>query len=145
MTVGEIKEIFRQVRKEQLEIEHLVAMIKNEEMGLLPQAIRYDKDKVQTSPEDKFSEICAKISDMQEQLGVSVYKLKSKQAYCESLIIQLEDSDEREVMRYYYLNIKDGKLMRWSDVAKAMKYDERNIYRIHGNALKNISQLKCCQ
>lgn len=146
MTVAEIKKEFQQVRREQLEIEHLLAMIRNEELGLLPSGIRYDRDKVMTSPDDKFSEICAKISDMQEQLGESIYKLKKKQAYCESLIIKLEDSDEREVMRYYYLNTTcEGKLMRWDDVAICMKYDVRSIYRIHGQALANLSKVvsKC--
>ena len=145
MTVAEIKKIFQQVRKEQLEIVHLETMIRNEELGLLPSGIRYDKDKVMVSPDDKFSEICARISDMQEQLGESIFKLKKKQARCESLIIQLEDSDEREVLRYYYLNTDKGKLLRWDDVAKVMNYDIRSIYRIHGQALVNISKVvsKC--
>ena len=46
MTVKEIKEFFRQIRREQGEINHLGRMIKQEELLLLPKAIVYDKDKV---------------------------------------------------------------------------------------------------
>lgn len=101
MTVNEIKDFFRKIRKEQNEIAHLSAMIKSEELALLPKAIVYDKDKVQVSPEDRFSEVCAKISDMQEELGRSIVRLKEKQVQAELMIRKLEDPDEREVLRWY--------------------------------------------
>ena len=86
MTATEIKNFFRQIRKEQNEIAHLAMLIQQEETMLLPKAIVYDKDKVQVSPEDKFSDICARISDMQEELGESIVKLKAKQMTAERMI-----------------------------------------------------------
>ena len=140
MTVCEVKEYFRQIRKEQLEINHLAEMIQHEELTLLPKAVTYDKDKVQMSPEDILARSAAEIVEMQEELGRSIMILKRKKAGAEAMIIKLENSDEREVMRYYYLDSIKGRLFRWDDVADKMHKDRRQIFRIHGNALKNLSQ-----
>ena len=140
MTVNEIKDFFRKIRKEQNEIAHLSAMIKNEELALLPKAIVYDKDKVQVSPDDKFSEVCAKISDMQEELGRSIVRLKEKQVQAELMIRKLEDPDEREVLRWYYLTLYDNRPLTWQQVAIRMNYYRRHVIRIHGNALQHLAE-----
>ena len=140
MTVNEIKDFFRKIRKEQNEIAHLSAMIKNEELALLPKAIVYDKDKVQVSPDDKFSEVCAKISDMQEELGMSIMRLKEKQIRAELMIRNLEDPDEREVLRWYYLTLYDNRPLTWQQVAIRMNYYRRHVIRIHGNALQHLAE-----
>lgn len=138
MTATEIKNFFRQIRKEQNEIAHLAMLIQQEETMLLPKAIVYDKDRVQVSPEDKFSEICARISDMQEELGESIVKLKAKQMKAERLIRTLSDPDEREVMRWYYMTLYDNRPLTWQDVAIRMNYYRRHVIRIHGNALAHL-------
>lgn len=140
MTVNEIKDFFRKIRKEQNEIAHLSAMIKNEELALLPRAIVYDKDKVQVSPEDRFTEVCAKISDMQEELGRSIVRLKEKQVQAELMIRKLEDPDEREVLRWYYLTLYDNRPLTWQQVAIRMNYYRRHVIRIHGNALQHLAE-----
>lgn len=140
MTVNEIKDFFRKIRKEQNEIAHLSAMIKSEELALLPKAIVYDKDKVQVSPDDKFSEVCAKISDMQEELGRSIVRLKEKQVQAELMIRKLEDPDEREVLRWYYLTLYDNRPLTWQQVAIRMNYYRRHVIRIHGNALQHLAE-----
>lgn len=141
MTISEVKEYFRQIRKEQLEINHLAEMIQHEELTLLPKAIVYDRDKVQFSPEDILARSAADIIEMQEELGRSILVLKHKKAGAEAIIIRLERSDEREVMRYYYLDSIKGKLLRWDDVADKMHLDRRQVFRIHGNALANLAKL----
>jgi len=140
MNVNETKRFFQQIRKEQREIIHLARMIKREELSLLPGAIVYDKDKVQVSPEDKFSTVCAKISDLQEELGQSIMKLKEKQIKAERLIRKLEDPDEREVMRWYYLTVEDNHLLTWQDVSIRMNFYCRHVLRLHGNALVHLSK-----
>ena len=141
MTVGEVKEIFKQTRKAQIEIKHLVSLIEREELTLLPKAIRYDRDKVQTSPEDILARSAAELADIREEMAKSWAILKNKMGYAESLISRLDDTDEREVMRWYYLDRDpEGNLFTWSDVANNMGYNERTIYRLHGSALVHIAE-----
>ena len=140
MTTGEVKDYFRQIRKEQLEIVHLVDMIEREELSLLPKAVTYDKDRVQITPEDILAKSAAQVVQMQEELGRSIASLKIKKAKAETLIRKLDSSDEREVMRYYYLDFTRQGLLKWEDVAQKMHLDKRQVFRIHGNALSNLSK-----
>lgn len=139
MTSNEVKAWFTQIRKEQYEINHLKQMIKTAELGLLPSGIRYDKDKVQTSPDDTMSKVIAKALDMQKELELSISTLQQRQIEAEQAIQKLSDSDEREVMRYYYMDTENGKPLTWEQVAIRMNYYKRHVLRIHGKALYNLS------
>lgn len=136
----DIKMWFRRIRDEQKEILHLQEMITGMEMSLLPKAITYDKDKVQVSPDDRFGEVCAKVTDYQEELGRSIVKLKARQILAEQMIASLEDMKEREVMRYYYLTTDKGQVLTWRQVAIRMNYYEQYVKRIHGRAIEKLSK-----
>ena len=139
-TVNEAKEYFRQIRKEQLEIIHLGKMIEREELTLLPKAIRYDTDKVQLSPDDILARSAAEIADMKEELQRSIVVLKEKKAKAESVLMNLDNSDEREVMRWYYMDSDGSRLLKWEDVAEKMNYNKRWVLKIHGRALSNLTK-----
>lgn len=140
MTTAEIKDYFKSIRREQLEIIHLAQMIHKEEAELLPRAIAYDRPKVQTSPEDHLAASAAKINKLDSQLRTSIDILNKKRARAEAMIIQLTDANEREVMRYYYLDTKNGRQYSWSDVGDAMDMSLRTVFRIHGDALVNLTR-----
>lgn len=48
-------------------------------------------------------------------------------------IERLEDEDEKDVLMYRYI-----KLLRWIDIQEKMGITERQMYRIHSEALKNF-------
>lgn len=142
MTTNELKDFLRAIRSDQKEIAHLRQMVAELEAELLPQAIRYDRDKVQVSPDEKFSTLCAKIADYEEELGKSIAELYGRKLYAEQLIKKLSDPKEREVLRYYYLTTENGQNLTWNQVAIRMNYFERHVKRIHGNALVNLAKLE---
>ena len=138
MNTKEVKEFLRSIRHEQQEILHLQEMIDAAELELLPQAIRYDKDKVQVSPEERFSKVCAAVADYQEELGREIVKLLKKQMRAAEMIMGLDDEKERMVLRLYYLTTDHGQPLTWGQVAIRMNYFERHVKRIHGNALAHL-------
>lgn len=140
MTVKEAKEFFRSIRTEQIEIRHLKEMVQETESGLLPQAIRYDKTKVQVCPDETMSRICAKIAEYEQELGESIALLIEKKIKAEQLIRELDDEREREVIRWYYLTVDDGYLLTWGQVAARMNYNERYVKQLHGNALLHLAK-----
>lgn len=145
-TVSEAKDFFRQVRKEQAEIRHLQEMIKDIEASFLPQAIRYDKDRVQQTPKDTMMERAAIVADYQKQLNESLYTFMNRSMKAEQLIMSLENTDERDVMRLYYMEtmlISDTKKRihyTWEDVASEKSMDKRWVLRLHGRALFNLTK-----
>lgn len=138
MNTKEVKEFLRSIRHEQQEILHLQEMIDAAELELLPQAIRYDKDKVQVSPEERFSKVCAAVADYQEELGREIVKLLKKQMRAAEMIMGLDDEKERMVLRLYYLTTDHGQPLTWGQVAIRMNYFESHVKRIHGNALVHL-------
>lgn len=141
MTVQEAKEFLRSIRSEQLEIVHLKNLMSEAEMGvMMPKAIQYDKDRVQVSPEDRYSLMCAKIADYQMEIGQSIVTLYEKRLKAEQMIKKLSDESEREVLRWYYLTSEDGYLLTWGQVAMRMNYSERQIKRLHGEALAHLAE-----
>lgn len=140
MTVKEAKEFFRSIRTEQIEIRHLKEMLQETESGMLPQAIRYDKTKVQVYPDETMSRICEKISEYEQELGESIALLIEKKIKAEQLIRELDDEREREVIRWYYLTVDDGYLLTWGQVAMRMNYNERYVKQLHGNALLHLAK-----
>ena len=140
MTVKEIKQFFRDIRKEQEEIQQLKHLIQEKEMVLLPRAISYDRDRVQISPDDLFSKTCAAMSDLEMELGRSIMILAKKQAQAEQMIRKLDDPNERKVLRYYYMTLIDGQLPTWVQVGIRMNYFEVYVKKLHGNALIHLSE-----
>ncbi len=138
MTTKELKDFLKSIRSEQHEIAVLRRMVAELETELLPQAIRYDRDKVQVCPEEKFSKICAKIVDYEDELGKSIAMLVGRKIYAEQLIKKLDNPKEREVLRLYYLTTENDQNLTWNQVAIRMNYYERYIKRIHGNALVHL-------
>ena len=139
MNSNEIKEWFNQIRREQYEIVHLKQMIMTAKAGLLPSGIAYDKDKVQTSPDDTMSKVMARALDMQKELENSIAVLQARQIDAEKAIQKLEDSSEREVMRYYYLDTENGKPLTYEQVGIRMNYYKSHVIRLLNRALNNLA------
>lgn len=91
---------------------------------LLPAAIRYDKDKVQSSPDDAMSKICAEIADLEKHMNrLQVAKAKRIEAI-ERCISSLESEEERTALTMRFINRKPV-----SEIAIAMGYSERRVYQ----------------
>lgn len=94
------------------------------ESCLLPGAIRYDKDKVQTSPDDTMSKIMAEIAALEDRMA-TVNRAKSQQIEKISKVINALDSDEeRTALSMRFINRIPVK-----NIALAMGYAEPTIYK----------------
>jgi len=125
------REFLNTVRREQREVIQLDEMINNKYSSLFPSAIRYDKDQVQTTPEDHLSKVLAEVGDMRKQLLATESKLRSHQTLATYLVGQINDSDARRVARMYYLTLKDdGTLWTAEEVANEEGYTERHLLRL---------------
>ena len=95
------------------------------ETCLLPAAIRYDKDKVQISPEDSMSKIISEINDLEVEMA-KIQKRKSEQIekiYKE--INRLASDEQRTALTMRYIN-----RISVTDIAEAMGYAEPTIYKL---------------
>lgn len=95
------------------------------ETCLLPGAIRYDRDKIQTSPEDSMSKIISEINELELEMA-RIQKKKSQQIekiYKE--ISRLASDEQRTALIMRYIN-----RISVTDIAEAMGYAEPTIYKL---------------
>ena len=94
------------------------------ESCLLPAAIRYDKDKVQTSPDDTMSKVISEIADLEKEMS-RVLKCKARQVErIDKALKSLESEEERTALTMRYIN-----RVSVSEIAEAMGYSEQRIYQ----------------
>ena len=105
------------------------------ESCLLPAAIRYDKDKVQTSPDDQMSKIIAEINALEVKMA-TVQRRKSQQIErIDKAINALASDEERTALTMRYIN-----RIPVSDIALAMGYAEPTIYKFMNQGGEQIAK-----
>lgn len=80
----------------------------------------------------KTDDTLAKIADMSNELNEEIDKLVDLEKEIAQTIKQLSGEKEM-VLELYYLCFNT-----WSQVAKKLGYEERHIYRIHNQAVKEL-------
>ena len=95
------------------------------ESCLLPAAIRYDKDKVQTSPEDPMCKIMSEILELEKEMkrvqlnkSIQIEKIDKEISY-------LASDEQRTALTMRYIN-----RIPVSQIAEEMGYAEPTIYKL---------------
>lgn len=94
------------------------------ESCLLPAAIRYDKDKIQTSPEDAMSKIAAEVIDLEKQMAILQRRKAEQVERIDKALKALESDEERTALTMRYIN-----RVPVPDIAKEMGYSTQRIYQ----------------
>lgn len=125
--LGSIRSFKRTEKKVRLRIEELRA-------GLYPSGIRYDKDKVQTSPLDQMLETLSMIDVLERNL-----KCLQEEIYTQTEIIrtyiQRLPYKERFVIEAYYITCFSIR-----DISKLMEITERHVLRLKQNGISMLCE-----
>lgn len=98
-------------------------------------AIRYDQDKVQTSPKDAVAEVMCDLEGLlkkQARLRIAMTRAVADVA---GLIDRVDDKNLSLVMHYRYMAC-----LSWREVADKMGYAESHLFKLHDAAIKKILQ-----
>ena len=94
------------------------------ESCLLPVGIRYDRDKVQTSPTDPMAKIVAEVMELEKEMNrVQMNRAKQIEKISKA-ISALKCAEERTALSMRYINGISVK-----EIAITMKYSEKRIYQ----------------
>lgn len=130
-----VKDLMKSIRPLRNELK----LLRQQERAMLsPQAITYDKIRVQTSPQDRMFETVEAIQKLGDLIQRKEKELAEMQLEAMTLIYSLDKTDYRKLMILYYI---DGdKQKRWNEVADIMGYSESRVKHLHGWALAEIEQ-----
>lgn len=114
------------VRARNLNLQWLRLKAKHDalESCLLPAAIRYDKDKVQTSPEDPMTKIVAEVLALEEEMKRIQYNKAERIKEIDKAINALESEEEKTALTMRYVDF-----IPVPEIAKAMRYSDKRIYQ----------------
>lgn len=96
-------------------------------------AIRYDKDKVQTSPKDYLSMAIADIIEIEKQIEEDSASIEDIKGGAYAIVRRMESPDQRALIEWFYLN---GISM--TETADRMNMSERTAYYLRDDALESF-------
>lgn len=121
----DVAELFKNIRDIKGEI---MTLQKHEEylgLSMLPGAIRYDKDHVQSTPEDPMAKVVEKISEDEERIQKRLARLKEQNILAERILDEMPTAKYRNLLFLRYVEGGINYRYSWSEVALNLGYDEQ--------------------
>ena len=103
---------------------------------LLPSGITYDRDRVQTSPEDSMARIMAEVDELDQQIDILRRSMAMEILRISRVIDQMDDPREATVLDAYYLGRRS-----MQEIAEHLHYSERHVYRLRSEGVAKMSQM----
>ena len=82
----------------------------------------------------RMEETICKIVDLEREINVDIDRLVDLKAEARKAINAVTDPDQQLILELRYLCYKP-----WLEIAETIGYSEPTVYRLHGEALKNIT------
>lgn len=131
MTAKEYLQQYRTIQREIEDLDYRMAQLRLKYAA--PSAIDYSDMPKAHSTEHDLSDYIAKMDEMTGYMISKYTKLRAVEVNIYMQVDAMENQEERELLRYRYI---DG--MTWTDIATKLNTSERNVYFIHGRALRNF-------
>lgn len=128
--LASIRDIEKRLHNKRLELEAL--RYKASGAG----AIRYDKDRVQTTPDDYLAQAMADIIEIEKQIEKEENNIEKKKGKAYGVVRKMETAEQRVLIEWYYLN---GLSMQ--ETAIRMSIAERTTYYLRDDALEEFGKL----
>lgn len=140
MTTREAYDFLNSVRRTEIAILKLQLQHDELQSCLLPKAITYDGDKVQTTPEDRMSEIAAQVADMEKQIAALKRRKAKLIIEINAAIAKLDSDVEQMILLGFYV----GRLPAVR-VAELVHYSIRGVYKVKRRAVVHLAEVytKC--
>ena len=103
---------------------------------LLPSGITYDRDRVQTSPEDSMARVTAEVDEIDSQIDALQRARALEILRISRVIDQMDDPREVTVLDAYYLGRRS-----MQEIAEHLHYSERHVYRLRSEGVAKMSQM----
>lgn len=102
---------------------------------MLPGAVRYDKDRVQSSPEDPMIQYAIRLTELEEEIKKLQKRYLEEQQILIKSIEKLKDPNEQYVLIARYV-----KGIKVEDVAEEMHVSDSTAYRWHRVGLAHLNE-----
>lgn len=105
-------------------------------MCLLPSGISYDRDKVQTSPEDMTFKVFAQLDEVECKLQRVVFQIYEARTAITNRVFILPPK-ERQVLLLYYVDCWNMRM-----IADRLHITERHAFRLKNNGISMLQKIQ---
>jgi DNA-directed RNA polymerase specialized sigma subunit len=131
MTAKEYLQQYRHIQREIEDIDRRMAQLRLKYAA--PSAINYSDMPKAHNTEHDLSDYIVKMDELTDYMISKYTRLRGIEVDIYMRVDRMENQKERELLRYRYI---DG--MTWTAIADALDTTERNVYFIHGRALRHF-------
>ena len=110
--------------------------IDNLRENMLPKGVRYDRDKVQTSPEDPMTIFAVKIDELEHELLDMKTKYDKALAEISTTISKVDNDDAKTILAKRYIGGK-----RWRTIEDEEYISESQLFRFHRIGIKSVQKI----
>ena len=136
----DVLDFLKSIRHKRIELAAIKSYEDDLRLSLLPSGIRYDLDKVQTSPSDRMLEIMSKVGDISDRSDAFKASLLADIDLAERMVDAMPTSRYRTLLRLRYLYGTEP--MSWQQVADALGVSiDHARGRMHGSAIAEIRMI----
>ena len=137
----DVKVFLKGIRDKRFELQLLKEKRNEIYYSLMPSGIRYDLDKVQTSPTDRMPVAAGDLEEAQQRIDALINSLSHDINLAMRVVNQMQESKHRQLIMLRYLGL-DRKATSWKYVADVMGYTEEYVRgELHGEAIKEARQI----
>ena len=129
MTLDETYDFLMQIRRKEIIIRRKETQRDELRACLLPGAIRYDRDRVQSTPTDKMADVIVRVDELDREIE----QLRREKA---SLVIEISDDYERTVLTEFYIARAP-----MTEVADAINYSVRRAYHFRKMGVTHLGEV----
>lgn len=136
MELNETYDFLMQIRRKEIIIRRKEMQRDELRACLLPGAVRYDRDKVQSTPTDKMSDVMARVDELDRE--IERLKLEKAQAIIEisDVIEKLDNDKEKAVLTAFYI-----KAASMEAVAGIVCYSVRHTYLLRKQGVEHLKEV----
>jgi len=136
MTIAETYTFLKLPRRLEWEIRRLTYEHDELQASLLPSAIRYDKDVVQTSPEDAMPDVAGRVLELEKRIRDLNNRKLNTMLTITAAIDRMTDQREAAVLTAYYI-----RRIPMEKVAEQIKRSREHTYRLRKNGIRHLSEI----
>ena len=136
MTISDTYKYLKLPRQLEWEIRRLTYEHDELQASLLPSAIRYDKDAVQTSPEDALPNVASRVLELEKRIRDLNNRKLNIMLTITTAIDRMTDKREATVLTAYYI-----RRIPMEKVAEQIKRSREHTYRLRQSGIRHLSEI----
>lgn len=137
----DVLKLLKRVRAERAEALSVQMQIDELRSSLLPSGIRYDTDKVQTSPADQMLEIAARVDELQRKNATHLARLTEDLIQAVDIVQKIDAPECRQLLTLRYLT-GNRITSSWESIANTMGYSVDHVRGyLHQRAIREARKV----